>query len=764
MRLLLRILLIVLAFCALAVTGGYLYLRLSLPKVQGEISVRDVAAPVEILRDGYGIPHIFAGSLEDAYFGLGFVHAQDRLWQMEMNRRIGSGRLAELLGKGALDTDRFLRTLGVRRAAEASLRQYEAESRRQLDAYAAGVNAFLATGPVLPPEFWILRTAPEPWTAVDSLVWVKMMAWDLGQNWRDELLRMRLAKTLPVARIQEFLPPYPGDAPVKLPDLKALYGALEVAPVQTSSAHGGGGASNSWVVAGARSASGKPLLANDPHLALTAPAVWYFAQLHAPGLDAIGATLPGVPGVLIGRNERIAWGFTASGADVQDLYLEKLDTKFEQREEIIKVRGSGDERITVRVSRHGPVISDVSQSALDAAPRGYALALAWTALAEDDLTLQAALRLAQSRDWTEFLSALRQMHAPQQAITYADVDGNIGFIAAGRVPLRKPANDLKGLAPAPGWDARYDWTGYIAFDELPRAFNPASGAIIAANHKIVPPGYSHHITTEWQAPYRARRIEELLGASAAHSVPSFARLQMDVVSLAARDLLPFMNSTTKRLENWNGEMGADRPEPLLFTAWSRELARAIYADELGDAFRGNWGQRALFLSNALATQSHWCDDVLTQRVEACEEALSSSLERAVADLHARYGADWKWGEAHVARQRHRPFSREPWLAKLFDIRVPTAGDSYTVNAGRVDFNDDAEPYANRHAASLRAIYDLADPQASLYIHSGGQSGNRFSPHYRSLAAAWARGDYVPMVSERRRLEAAGVQRLVLEPK
>jgi penicillin amidase len=742
--------------------GGYAYLRQSLPQVEGRLALPDLAAPVEILRDAYGIPHIFAASIDDAYFGLGFVHAQDRLWQMEMNRRIGSGRLAEVLGKGALDTDRFLRTLGVRRAAEASLRHYDAESRQQLDAYAAGVNAFLAAGPVLPPEFWILRTTPEPWSAVDSLVWVKMMAWDLGQNWRDELLRMQLARTLPAARIQEFLPPYPGDAPVKLPDLKALYGGLAVEPVQTSAAPGGG-ASNSWAVAGARSASGKPLLANDPHLALTAPAVWYFAQLHAPGLDAIGATLPGVPGVLIGRNQRIAWGFTASGADVQDLYLEKLDSQFDQREEIIKVKGGEDERITVRVSRHGPVISDASQSVLEAVPRGHALALAWTALAEDDLTLQAALRLAQSSNWQEFLSALREIHAPQQAITYADVDGNIGFIAAGRVPLRKSTNDLKGLAPAPGWDARYDWAGYVPFDELPRAYNPASGAIVAANHKIVPQGYSHHITSEWQAPYRARRIEELLGATPAHSVQSFSRMQMDVVSLAARDFLPFMKSKTKRFENWNGEMSAERPEPLLFTAWSRELARAIYADELGDAFRGNWGQRAFFLSNVLATQSHWCDDVRTRPVETCDDALSRSLERAETDLHARYGAEWKWGEAHVARQRHRPFTREPWLAKLFDIRVPTPGDSYTVNAGRVDFNDDAEPYANRHAASLRAIYDLADPQASLYIHSGGQSGNRFSAHYRSLTAAWARGDYVPMVSERRRLEAAGVQRLVLTP-
>jgi penicillin amidase len=793
MRKAFRMLAFLLALGAAALVLGYVYLRQSLPQLEGEISLAGLAAPVEILRDAYGVPHIFAQSQRDAHFALGFVHAQDRLWQLEMNRRIGAGRLAEVLGPRALETDRFMRTLGVRRAAQANLGHLDEETRAALDAYAQGVNAFLATGPVLPPEFLLLGVRPQPWTAVDSLAWAKMMAWDLGGSWRNELLRVRLSRVLPMARVHEFLPPYPGDAPPALRDLKDLYEGLEREPPRIARGSDpdfpdpdSGAGSNSWVVSAARSASGKPLLANDPHLALTAPAVWYLAHLHAPGLNAIGATLPGMPGVLVGRNDRIAWGSTNTGPDVQDLYLEKLDTAgnyltpegpraFETMVETIRVRGGSDETLHVRVSRHGPVISDVVHAALELTPRGHAMALAWTALAPDDLSMQAALRVGRARNWSEFEAALRLLHAPQQTITYADVDGNIGFLAAGRVPVRKPENDLKGLAPAPGWDARYDWAGYVPFEALPRAFNPAAGALVSANHKVTPPGYAHHITFEWQPPYRARRIEELLLLGhGKHSIDSFARMQLDTVSLAVRELLPHLLSARPRndagrdalklLASWDGDMAAARPEPLIVVAWWRELALALYGDELGDAFRGRWSTRAPFVENALRTGSAWCDDVRSRPVERCEQVLSDSLDRALQDLKRRFGADpgaWKWGEAHPAWHRHRPLSRSEALARLFDLRVPSPGDAYSINVGRSDFNDDAAPYASIHAASYRALYDLADPQGSLFIHSGGQSGNPLSPHYRAFTEAWSRGEYIRTVTDRSMLEAAGVRRLAL---
>src|SRR5688572_24007836 len=361
MRLALRIFGILLLVIFIFAAGAYLYLRQSLPKTEGEVAVAGLENDVEVLRDRHGIPHIYASFVADAYLALGFVHAQDRLWQMEMSRRIGSGTLAEVLGREALEIDRFMRTLGLRHVAEANLKHYAPETRRVLDAYAAGVNAFLATEPVLPPEFWLLRFEPAPWSAIDSVVWTKVMAWDLSTNWRNELLRTRLSRTLPAERIQEFLPPNPGDTQPRLPDLKAFYSGLErkLAPERTFSnairgqspnsvftyAKTSSGSdpelvvgSNSWAVSGTRTDSEKPLLANDPHLGLTAPPVWYFAHLNAPGLEAIGGTLPGVPAVVVGRTERIAWGLTTTGADVQDFYLERLDAAFTQREEIIKVK------------------------------------------------------------------------------------------------------------------------------------------------------------------------------------------------------------------------------------------------------------------------------------------------------------------------------------------------------------------------------------------------------------------------------------------
>ncbi len=794
-----RILVVLLLLAALGAAAFYLWLLRSLPQTEGEVALAGLSAPVDIVRDAYGIPHIYARSVADAHFALGYVHAQDRLWQMEMNRRIASGRLAEILGSAALDTDRFMRTLGIRRAAEANLAALDRATRMLLEAYAAGVNAFLALGPVLPVEFWIAAVRPEPWTAADSVAWVKTMAWDLGANWRSEVLRMHLAKALPLARIHQFLPPHSGEPPPEIADLKSLYGAMErgavelagdlvrlagLAPGAPQAALG----SNNWAVAGSRSASGKPLLANDPHLGLSAPSVWYLAHLSAPDLEVIGATLPGVPAVVVGRNRHIAWGFTNTGADVQDLYLEKLDASgrylapdgprpFQVLEETIPVRGGAPERLRVRISRHGPVISDVLRPAAANAPRGYVMALAWTALAEDDLTMQAALKLARAHDWASFLAAARDFHAPPQNMLYADVEGNIGFVAAGRVPVRKPENDLKGMAPAPGWLAKYDWAGYLPFEELPRTFNPPSGALYTANHRITAEGYPHFLTSEWQPPWRAERIRQLLDATPKHTVGSFARMQADVLSLAMRALLPRLLETEPGSEEarralallakWDGTMAVDRPEPLVAWAWGRELARALYADELGDAFRAHWRERASFLALALSGEAaEWCDDVRTPGRETCAAQLARSLEAALADLRARYGADisaWRWGTAHEARHEHRPFGRSALLARFFDISVPSPGDAYTVNVGRSRFDDDARPFASRHAPSLRAIYDLADPENSLFIHSGGQSGNVLSREYAAFTAAWAANEYIPMITDRATLEARPHRRLRLVP-
>lgn len=804
-----KVALVLLALVLAAAGAAWWYHGASQPQVDGTRTLKGLTASVDIVRDAQGIPHIYAKSPQDAYFALGYVHAQDRLWQMELNRRIPAGRMAEILGPNALDTDRFIRTLGVRRNAEKILGNLSQQTRDALDAYARGVNAWLEdrSGP-LPPEFLLTGApAPAPWHPVDSIGWQTMMAWDLGTNWTQELLRMRLSQRLTLAQINEFLAPYPGDPVVPTQDFTQLYRDLagtaaqleKVASVAPPSYVDGMG-SNNWVVAGALSETGKPLLANDPHLGLSAPALWYFAHLSAPGLNAIGATLPGIPSVVLGRNDRIAWGFTNTAPDVQDLYIERVHpedrkkyqtpdgwAEFKVRNETIKVKGQPDVTIEVRETRHGPVITGalpiIERASIDA--KKYVVAFAWTALRPDDLTLQAGMKFSLAQNWEQFVEGARDFGSPQQSIVYADVDGNIGFIAPARVPVRKPENDLKGLAPAPGWDARYDWAGFIPFEELPRKYNPESRRIMTANHKIVDADYPHFLTSEWTLPYRARRIDALLDAQGKHSMASFAAIQKDHLSLAAKEILPVLRKTVPRsdrakaalatLAGWDGSMDANRAEPLIYNAWMRMASKHIFADELGEALmKDYWEQRNVHrpMMNVLMNQegqSRWCNDVtiaVKGNRQGCDEVLAASLDAALADLEKRFGPDmakWQWGAAHVARSEHRPFAKVDMLAPYFDLNVPTPGDTFTVNVGRHNLRDEKAPFANRHAASLRALYDLSNLENSQFIHSTGQSGNVLSPFYRNFVQRWAEVGYLPMKTRREDVEKGRLGVLTLQP-
>ena len=817
----------ILAFAALALAA---YRWATLPDLNGTLKLSGIEAPVDVVRDAEGIPHIYAHSDHDAWFALGFVHAQDRLWQMEMNRRIAAGRVAEVLGRGALDTDRFLRTLGIARNAAAIARNLDVSTRNVLESYAAGVNTNLdmrraSSRLAMPPEFLLTGAPfPEAWTPADSIGWSTMMAWDLSGNWTSELLRMRLAQKLTKKQIDEFLPPYrepfsgvaggdPGgkaEAPLETADYTALYRNLKQTSAQLSRAADAappslveGMGSNNWVVSGARSTSGKPLLANDPHLGLSAPALWYFAHLHSPSLNVIGATLPGLPFVVLGRNDRIAWGLTNTGPDTQDLFIEELRESssgvaqvrtpdgwrdLDILHETIKVKGEPDVPLVVRASRHGPLVSDVSRSVGDAVgalaegdARRYAIAFAWTALMPDDRTVQAGIGLNRARNRDEFVSAMRDFHSPQQNIVYADVDGRIGFIAPGRIPLRKTSNDLKGQAPAPGWDARYDWMGFVPFEQLPQRFDVPEGRIVTANHKVVADDYVPFLTSEWAPPYRARRIEALIDAKPRHDLASFAAIQADRRSLAALEALPQLMTTApsnasaraamERLARWDGTMDAEHPEPAIYAAWMRELSRLVYADELGpDLFAAYWDQRHVFLVNVLRNvdgQGRWCDDLTTPEVETCASLQSRALDLALADLGRRLGPHlerWKWGALHPARSEHRPFARVPMLSGVFDLRVPTGGDANTVNVGRYTIRDGLEPFASKHAASLRAIYDLADLEQSRFIHSTGQSGNRLSPLYANFVARWAAVRTVPMQTRREAVERGAMGTLSLQPR
>ncbi|HET6519124.1 MAG TPA: penicillin acylase family protein, partial [Geminicoccaceae bacterium] len=550
----------------------------------------------------------------------------------------------------------------------------------------------------------------------------------------------------------------------------------------------GGRGSNAWVVAGGRTGSGAPLLANDPHLGLQAPGVWYLAHLRAPGLNAIGATLPGVPGVVLGRNDRIAWGFTNGEADTQDLFVERLDpadpdryltpdgpVPFGRREEVIRIKGAEEPvRLTVRTTRHGPVLSDLLPPPATGSFGGdRVLALAWPALAEDDRTFQAGLGLAAARDWEGFVLALRDFGAPPQNVVYADVDGRIGFYTAGRVPVRAAGD---GTMPVPGWSGAYDWEGVIPFDDLPHAVDPADGAFVNANNRPVGPDYPYLLSADWPPAYRARRIEELLAARGDHGLADFRRMQGDLLSMLARDLLPLMlaaepegddaRAAMARLAAWDGMMAADRPEPLLFAAWYRALAPALYADELGPLFDAYRGLRAQFLRRVLTERAVWCDDVTTPARESCPEVMGLALERALAELRERHGTDadgWRWGEPHAARMVHPLFGDRPPLDRLFNIERPVGGDSTTVNVGHYVAADPVRPFAVVFAPSYRGLYDLADPDRSRFVPATGQSGNPLSPHYADLTALWTAGGDVPMTTDRAEFADRAIGVLRLEP-
>jgi penicillin amidase len=775
----------------LAGAAGWLYLQRSLPAINGELTAPGLAAPVEIVRDKEGVPHLFARNARDGWYAMGYVHAQDRLWQMEFQRRVAQGRLAEFLGERAFETDKLFRIVGIARMAARIVERMDTETRANLEAYSAGVNAFLAGDPVLPVEFHAFRLGFTKWKPEDSVGWLLVMAWDLSTNWRTELGRLRYTTQLGAERAAELLPNYPGDTVPPLPDFKALYAAIEPDanallaryPVQEAAA-----GSNSWVLSGARTESGKPLLANDPHLGLQAPALWYLAHVATPEGNAVGGTLPGVPFVTLGRNDHVAWTLTAANADTQDLFVERVApgdpqsyvtprglAKFEVRDEVIRV-GTEERRVRVRSTRHGPVISDAVKTAEAAAPAGHVLVLAWAALSEDNTAMRAGFAMNRARNYDEFVKALRDLTAPAISVVFADRAGRVGFVMPGAVPVRHADNAAMGRVPVPGWDAKYDWQGFVPFDQLPAVHDPASGRIVTANHKITPPGYAPFISVDWFPPYRADRIEELLAQHPKHSLESFAKMQADDISRLARELLPAALAAKPAtdagrraqalLRDWKGHMAMDSPAALAFAAWYRELTRLVYADELGELFKDGWDMRAAFMIAVMKGergQERWCNDVRTPAKETCASQASRAFELAAQDLEERYGAleGWRWGTAHPAASDHRPFGFVPYLARFFNVAPATPGDTYSVNVGHFFIRDEARPFANRHAPSLRAVYDLADLERSRFMHSTGQSGNVMSPWYSSFAERWARVEYVTIPTRRDAIAAA--HRLVLNP-
>jgi penicillin amidase len=558
-----------------------------------------------------------------------------------------------------------------------------------------------------------------------------------------------------------------------------------------------GKGSNNWVVPGSRTVSGKPLLANDPHLALSSPAIWYFARLKAPAgqlpgghkhpaLDVIGATLPGLPFVVLGRTQGVAWGFTNTGPDVQDLYLEQLDaTKpgqyrtptgwaaFEARAETIRVKGQGDVTLQVRNTRHGPVISDVQPQYRQLINgQRYAVSLRWSALTEDNKTVESGMLTNWAQTVPELQKAFTDNHAPMQSVVMADTLGEVAFQAVGKLPLRSPQNDIRGVAPAPGWLARYDWTGWLPANQNPalnRDTIEAKGWHATANQNILSPGYAHFVGSDWTTPERFDRIEQLLAARPQHSRTSLQAIQNDVISLGAKSLLPVVltakpqhplgDQALKMLITFDGQMTADSAAALVFNVWADELTRGLLVPHLGaDRFKALYGKRhfrAAVEGILKRSDPFWCG------AAGCPVQVSAALDRALSRIAAKQGQNmsaWRWGAWHPAISSHKPFGKVPLLNTLFDVRTESAGDLFTVNVGQYWANDPKEPFANRHAASMRAVYDLADPEQSVFIYQTGQSGHVFDTRSRSMASAWAAGHYRPLQQN-----STAVHRLTLTP-
>ncbi|MBK1697888.1 penicillin acylase family protein [Rhodovibrio salinarum] len=777
---------VLLGGAAIVVLVGYFYLRQSLPQTEGTAQLADLSAEVTVTRDTHGIPTIRAESLSDAYTALGYLHAQDRLWQMDFMRRTAEGRLSEVAGQGTVGLDRFMRILDLGDLAAEQVQHLDAETQTALEAYAAGVNAFIESDPVLPLEFQILDYAPETWTPQDSLTWLRLMALQLSGNYRAELTRAALSARLDAVQVDFLYPDGSSDQTTTLADAATgqALGALDrqladLLPARLEPRD----ASNAWALQ--REDGRGALLANDPHLGLRAPGHWYLARIETPERTLVGATAPGVPFTIMGRNSDLAWGLTSTHSDTQDLFLEQVDpedarryrtpdgwARFETSTETIQVAESDPVELTVRQTRHGPVISDAVQAARTLAGTNQVVALAWPALRADDTTPQALYKVNAAKTVDGALEAMRDANAPQQNLFLADSAGNVGLIAAARVPIRKAGD---GTLPRPGWTGEYDWTGMIPYADLPHARNPERGRLVNANNRLVDDAYPYLIAAHWPPPWRAERIERLLDqAEGSVDIAAMERILLDTRSTKAEMLLdtllsyPPQNSRQEAahqlLSGWDRHMNYAEAAPLVFTAWIDNLNRALFEDELAGSFRRFSRPDPRLILRALEEQSAWCDDTDTpDRTETCTEQVTSALDTAIDQLNDRFGeADgWQWGDAHVARFPHPLFSRIPVLNGLFTPQIGTPGGDETVNRGGSDYDAPADRrYSHIHGPTLRMVHDLSKPpESSVFMLSDGQSGNPLSPHFGGLAEAWRDGEFLKLVGG----EQEDAERLRLTP-
>ncbi|GAD56396.1 penicillin acylase family protein [Limimaricola cinnabarinus] len=790
----------------------------SLPDYDARTRVAGITAPVEIVRDHANVPHVFGRTDRDVFFALGYAHAQDRLWQMTMLRRTVQGRLSELFGQRTAESDVLMRRLDLYRAATASVEDQDGQTRTALDAYAAGVNAWVgevntgARGRGA-PEMWLFNQPISPWQPADSVAILKLMAWQQSDHLQAEVLRARSSLVLEEDRLRDILPDVPGPGLTALPryadlmpEIPQRFAAMDpdapFDPLSASLPATLSGASNAWAAGPSRSATGATLLANDPHRLLTAPSIWYLARLELTSGGVIGATIPGIPLVLAGRSADLGWGITASFADDLDLYAEEVNPKnaaeyrtpegwerFEARDSIVEIKDAAAVTLRLRRTANGPVLPP-EQFALDTIrPRGHVMTLAWSGLSGDDTSMTAGLRLMQARSIEEAMRAGRLQVAPSQNLILADRN-RIALKTVGAVPLRDPGHQSQGRMPTLGHVAENRWQGWLSYADLPETSEPAGGLVGNTNNKTVDRPFPEHLSYRWGDTQRIARWRGLMQSREVHTRDSFIEAQLDTVSPTARALLPIVgadlwftgepaaaNTPERRrqralelLGEWNGEMNEHLPEPLIYAAWMRALQERLIRDDLGPLANAYSHVEPLFLDRVFRDidgASAWCDIRQSAAEESCADIARMSLDDALIWISETYGDNLdalRWGDAHEARQDHPVLGRVPFLNWFVNIRQSTSGGDNTLMRGLTDGRA-PNPFHNVHAAGYRGVYDFADPDSSVFIISTGQSGHPLSRHYDDLGELWRRGEYIPMSLDPSlaRGAAVGITQLIPAP-
>ena len=801
----------------LAMVCLYFLLSRSLPDYDKTLTLDGIAQPVEIVRDNANVPHIFGQTDTDVYFALGYAHAQDRLWQMTTLRRTAQGRLSEVFGKRTLPIDKLLRRFDLYGAARASVETQDAYTMAALAAYAKGVNArveeintrSLGRGA---PEMFVFNAPIAPWVPADSIAIIKLMAVQLSSHLSQEVLRARTSLILGESgRLQDVLPDAPGSGIAALPDYANLLPGLDVPryaantrpishPLSPVHRPALAGASNAWAASQARSAAGGTLLANDPHLGFSAPAIWYLARLELATGGVIGGTIPGVPIVLTGRSNDLGWGITSAYLDDQDVFIEKLNPEnpeeyktpngykaFETRRSIIKINDENPVTLTLRWTENGPVLPGSHYDLETVTPKGHVASLSWTALSPKDTTMSAAMSLMRAASVPEALKAGELYIAPAQNLTLVDQD-TIAMKTVGAMPRRSAEHESQGRMPSRGWVEENRWHGQYPYSANPEFVAPAGGILGNTNNKTVDRPFPLHVSYVWGDTQRINRWQKLMQSREVHTRDSFIEAQLDTVSFTARSLLPLIGAdlwftgesapegtplqlrqeALTLLADWNGEMNEHLPEPLIYTAWLRALQKRLTQDELGPLSSEFTHPDPVFIERVyrdIDGASVWCDVLQSSPVETCTDISRLALDDALVWITDRYGnalESLRWGDAHQATHDHQVLGSVTGVRYFVNIRQSTSGGDNTLMRGLTS-GEGADPFQNVHGAGYRGVYDFADPDSSVFVISTGQSGHFLSRHYDDLARLWRRGEYIPMSLDPDLARAASVGITLLTP-